>query len=57
MQLSHDCMQVLCVPRESNFLHDFNCLLEEWISHGAEIEPLHVPQAGLTKWMGKLPGL
>ena len=56
-QLSHDCMHILRVPHGSNFLHDLNRFLEEWVGNGTEIEPLRLSQAGLTKWMGQLPSL
>ena len=45
-------MHVLHAPRGSDFFHDFNRFLEERVSHGTEIEPLFLSQAGLTKWMG-----
>ena len=50
-------MHIPHAPCGSDFLHNFNRPFEEQISHGAEIEPLHLPQAGLTEWMGQLPGL
>ena len=57
MQLSHDCVHIPHMPRGSDFLHNFNHLLEERISHGTEIEPLCLSQAGSTEWVGQLPGL
>ena len=57
MQLLHDCMHILCAPCGSSFLHDLNHFFKEWISHGAEIEPLCLSKAGLTEWTGQLPGL
>ena len=57
MQWLHDCMHILHAQHRNDFLHDLNHFLEEWIGHGTEIEPLHLSQAGLTEWMGQLPGL
>ena len=57
MQSLHDCMHIPCVPHGSNFLPDLNHFLEKWVGHGTAIEPLHLSQAGLTKWTGQLPGL
>ena len=57
MQLSHDCMHIPCGTRGSDFLHDLNHFFEERISHGAEIEPFCLSEAGSTEWMGQLPGL
>ena len=57
MQSLHDCMHILCAPCGSALLHNFNCLLEEQLSHGTKIEPLCLSQARLTEGMGQLPGL
>ena len=56
-QSLHDCMHIPHAPCGSDFFHDLNHLLEEQISHGAEIEPLCLSQAGLTEWTGQLPSL
>ena len=45
-------MYILRAPHGGNFLHDLNHFLEEQVSHGTEIKPLCLSQAGLTKWMG-----
>ena len=57
MQSLHDCMHIPHVPGGSNLLYDLNRFFKEWISHGAEMEPLRLSQAGSTKWMGQLPSL
>ena len=57
MQSSHDCVHIPHAPHGSNFFHDLTHFLEERVRHGTEIKPLHLSQAGLTEWMGQLPGL
>ena len=47
-QSSHDCVHIPCVPHGSDLLHELNHFLKEQIGHGAEIEPLHLSQAGLS---------
>ena len=44
-------MDIPHAPRGSDFLHNLNHFFEEWISHGAEIEPLCLSEAGSTEWM------
>ena len=50
-------MHIPRVPRGSDFLHDLNRFFEEQISHGAEIEPLCLSEAGSTESTGQLPSL
>ena len=57
MQSLHDCVHIPRVPSGSNLLHNLNSFFEEWVSHGAKIEPLCLSQAGSTEWTGQLPGL
>ena len=50
-------MHILDAPPGSDLFHDLNRVFEEWVGHGAKIEPLCLSKAGSTEWTGQLPGL
>ena len=50
MQSSHDCVHIPCAPPRSDLLHDLNRFFEEWVGHGAKIEPLCLSEPCLTEW-------